>query len=94
MTGRSELHLTGGGDPFPGCVIHLNSPDAWLFLREIRPFTLNGSFLGRIRVNGANASTSTNVRVVQHGVGTVVIPHGPAFTPLTIHQRAPHRRNR
>jgi autotransporter-associated beta strand protein len=85
MTGRSELHLTGTGDPLPGCVIHLNSPDAWLFLREIRPFTVNGSFLGRIRVNGTNANSGTNVRVVQHGIGTVVIPYGPSFTPLTIH---------
>lgn len=85
MTERSELIVTGTGDPLPGCIIHLNSPDAWLFLREIRPFTVNGSFLGKIRVNGANASTSTNVRVVQHGMGTVVIPQGPAFTPLSIH---------
>lgn len=85
MTGRSELMVTGTGDPLPGCIIHLNSPDAWLFLREIRPFTVNGSFLGKIRVNGANASTSTNIRIVQHGMGTVVIPHGPTFTPLTIH---------
>lgn len=84
MTGRSELHLTATGDPFPGCVIHLNSPDAWLFVDETRPFTFNGSYLGRIRVNGASANTSTNVRVVQHGMGTLVIPHGPSFTPLTI----------
>lgn len=85
MTGRSELDLTGSGDPLAGCLIHLNSPDAWLFLRGIRPFTVSGSFLGRIRVNGANANTPTNVRVVQHGGGTVVIPHGPSFTPLAIH---------
>jgi len=85
MSGRSELHLTGSGDPLAGCVIHLNSPDAWLFLRETRPFTFNGSFLGRVRVNGASASTATNVRVVQHGLGTVVIPHGPLIQPLTIH---------
>ena len=85
LSGRAELHLTGTGDPMAGCVIHLNSPDAWLFLREIRPFTVNGSFLGRIRVNGVNANTATNVRVVQHGVGSVVIPHGPSIRPLTIH---------
>ncbi len=90
MSGRSELHITDPGDPIPGCVIHLNSPDSWLFFSSIRPFTANASFLGRIRVNGANASTSTNVRVVQYGVGTVVIPHGPSFTPLTIHSERRH----
>jgi hypothetical protein len=68
MTGRSELIVTGTGNPLPGCIIHLDSPDAWLFLREIRPFTLNGSFLGKVRVNGADASTRTNVRIVHHGM--------------------------
>lgn len=85
MTGRSELNITGTGDPIPGCVIHLNSPDSWLFFSGIRPFTANASFLSRVQVNGVSANTSTNVRVVQYGVGTVVIPHGPSFTPLTIH---------
>lgn len=80
LSGRSELHVTGSGDPIPGSIIHLNSPDSWLFFTSIQPFTVNGSFLGRIRVNGATATTSTNVRVVQHANGSVVIPHGPGFT--------------
>lgn len=84
MTGRSELHITGTGDPLPGCVIHLNSQDAWLFVRNIRPSVVNSTLLGRVRVNGANAALNTNVRVVQYELGTVVIPHGPAFTPLQI----------
>ncbi|MEX1116646.1 MAG: glycosyl hydrolase [Akkermansiaceae bacterium] len=84
MSGRSELHVTGSGDPIPGSIIHLNSPDSWLFFTSIQPFTVSGSFLGRIRVNGTTAATATNVRVVQHANGSVVIPHGPGFTPLTI----------
>jgi len=84
LSGRSELHVTSGGDPITGTIIHLNSPDSWLFFNRIQPFTVSGSFLGRIRINGAAAATSTNVRVVQHGNGTVVIPHGPSFTPLTL----------
>ena len=35
MTGRAELRVTGTNDPLPGCVIHLNSPDAWLLLPAI-----------------------------------------------------------
>jgi autotransporter-associated beta strand protein len=84
LSGRAELHITGSGDPIPGSIIHLNSPDSWLFLTRIQPFTVNGSFLSRIRVNGSAAGTSTNVRVVQYGNGAVVIPHGPSFTPLTL----------
>lgn len=84
MTGRSELHITGTGDPLPGCVIHLNSQDAWLFIRNLRPSVVNSTLLGRLRVNGANAVLNSNVRVVQYELGTVVIPHGPVFTPLQI----------
>ncbi len=84
MTGRSELIITGTGDPIPGCVIHLNSPDAWLFMRSFRPSAVNTTFLSRIRVNGANAVLNTNVRIVQYEAGTVVIPHGPTYKPLQI----------
>ena len=85
VTGRAELRLTGSGDPFPGSVVHLNSSDAWLVLSEVRPFTFQGSFLQRVRVNGAPADPAVNVRLVQHGLGTAVVPHGPAVRPLTIH---------
>jgi hypothetical protein len=85
MTGRSELHITGRDtDPMPGTQIQLNSPDAWLFLRHVRPSVVNSSFLGRIRVNGALAANNQNVRVVQHGMGTVVIPHAPGQVVLEV----------
>src|SRR5688572_30730621 len=55
LTGRSELRITAAANPFPGCVIHLNSPDAWLLLPNIRPSVVAPSYLGPLRVNGANA---------------------------------------
>jgi hypothetical protein len=84
MTGRAELRITGSGDPIPGCVIHLNSPDAWLLMVNISPSQVSSTFLGRVRVNGADAVHDLNCRVVQYAQGTVVIPHGPAFAPLEI----------
>ncbi|MES2474968.1 MAG: LamG-like jellyroll fold domain-containing protein [Verrucomicrobiota bacterium] len=84
MSGKAELTLTGGGDPIPGCVIHLNSPDAWVFFPAIRPSAVNASLLSRFRVNGSIASLTTNTRVVQFWSGTVVIPHGPDFKPMEI----------
>ena len=84
LTGRAELNITGTGDPIPGCTIHLNSDDAWFFMRNIRPSAVNTTFLSRIRVNGANAVLNTNVRVVQYEKGTVVIPHGPNFAPMQV----------
>lgn len=82
MTGRSELFVTGTGTPLAGSTIHLNSADAWLFLPAIKPSVVSSTLLGQVVVNGSAAVSGSNVRVVQYGVGTVVIPHGPSFQPL------------
>jgi len=84
LSGRAELRVTGAGDPLPGCVIHLNSPDAWLRLDAISPSTANSTFLGRVRVNGANAVLNSNVRVVQYAQGAVIIPQAQDFAPLEV----------
>src|SRR5437870_4171148 len=84
MSGRAELRITGTGDPIPGCVIQLNSPDAWLLMTGILPSQAASTFLSRVRVNGANAALDGNCRVVQYGQGAVVIPQGPDFAPLEI----------
>src|SRR4051812_2249030 len=84
MTGRSGLHITGTGDPISGSTFNLNSPDAWLYLDNILPSTVSSAFLSRVRVNGAAAVNDTNVRLTQFGLGAVVIPHSPAYTPLEV----------
>lgn len=84
MTGRSELRITGTGTPLSGSIIHLNSPDAWLFMTQIRPSVVNSSHLSQIRVNGAAAALNTNCRIVQYGSGTVVIPHASSHSPLQV----------
>ena len=86
LSGKSELRITGTGDPIPGCTVSLNSPDAWFFMTEIAPSTVASTFLSRVRVNGAPAVLDSNVRVVQHGSGAVVIPHAPGFAPLTVYE--------
>lgn len=84
MTARSELWITSSNDPLPGCVIHLNSADAWLFLPAIRPSVVASTYLNRIQVNGAAAVAGGNVRVVEHGMGAVVIPHPPGYQPVQV----------
>ncbi len=84
MTGKSELHITGTGDPISGCTINLNSADAWFFMDNLQPSTVAATFLGRVRVSGAAAVLDTNVRVVQFAVGTVVIPQPPDFAALEV----------
>jgi len=84
MSGRAELRITGTNDPIPGCVIHLNSPDAWLLMTRILPSQAASTFLSRVRVNGANAVLGSNVRVVQYAQGAAVIPQTPEFSPLEV----------
>ncbi len=90
LSGRCELWVTNSATPLSGCLIHLNSPDAWLFLSGVKPSVVVSTYLSQVRVNGAIAAADNNVRVVQHGaLGTVVIPHAAAFQPLQVF-REPH----
>jgi autotransporter-associated beta strand protein len=84
MSGQSELRVTAASDPIPGCVFHLNSPDAWFFLPGIRPSVVASTYLSQVRVNGANAVSGANVRVVGYAMGTVIIPHASSFQPLQV----------
>jgi autotransporter-associated beta strand protein len=83
MTGRSELHITGAASPVTGSTFNLNSQDAWLFFDNVKPSVVNSTYRPQIFVNGAAAVIGTNVRIVQFGMGTVVIPHASTFQPLT-----------
>ncbi len=84
LTGHSELHLTGGGDPIPGCTIHLNSEDGWVFFHNVLPSATVSNLLPKFRVNGTQAVVDSNVRVVQHLRGSVVIPHPADYRPLRV----------
>ncbi|TWT85408.1 Glycosyl hydrolase catalytic core [Posidoniimonas polymericola] len=83
LTGRSELHLTSATNPLTA-EVRLNSPDAWLFFENVKPTEVMSDYLMNVRVNGAAAFAGINVRVVQHGVGTVVIPQDYRFVPLEV----------
>lgn len=78
-----ELHVTGPDDPISGSTFLFTSPEAWLFLDQIPPSIVASRFLKRMKVNGADADMEKNIRVVQHGSGSVIIPHGPDFPAMT-----------
>ena len=84
LAGKAELHVTGTGDPIPGCVVNLTTVDAWFFLENIAPSVVASTFLSRVRVSGAAAVLDGNARVVQFALGTVVIPQGPGFAPMEV----------
>ncbi|RYD34299.1 MAG: hypothetical protein EOP85_19965, partial [Verrucomicrobiaceae bacterium] len=85
LKGASELHITGGDDPVTGSTFNFTSPDAWLFFDNIPPSVVASKLMGRFLVNGKKASEGKNLRVVQHGPGTVLIPHPQDFTAMTAH---------
>ena len=80
----TELHVTGTGDPAVGSTFDFTAPDGWLFLDNIAPSAVASKFLGRMRVNGARAVLDSNIRVVQYGPGTVVIPHPRDYPAMTV----------
>ena len=84
LSGRSELHVTATNNPIPGCLINLNSSDAWFFMDNLQPASVVSSQLGQITVNGAAAVANSNVRVVEYAMGAVVIPQAPGFLPLEV----------
>lgn len=84
----TELRVTGDGDPIAGSVFHFEAADGWLFFEKIPPSVVVEKFLDRFLVNKRRAEADGNIRVVRHGAGSVVIPHGPGFPALTVHAGA------
>ena len=86
LGGPMEVHVTGTGDPITGSSFNFTSPDGWLFLDNIAPSVVASKYLDRMLVNGRKAALKTNIRVVQHGDGAVVIPHEPDFPAMTVYE--------
>jgi len=90
MSNRCELRVTSSASPITGCLINLNSTDAFFVLQNVNPSTLVSTYLPQLRINGAVAVVDGNCRVVQCGaLGAIVLPHAPSFQPLTIFSQ-PH----
>lgn len=85
MSGRCELWVTNASTPLSGCLVNLNSIDAWMFLPGVKPSVVVSTYLGQVDVNGVAAVADSNCRVVQYGQnGAIVIPQAPGFQPLTV----------
>lgn len=89
VTGRCELRLTGAPQPLPGSTVSLDSPDAYLVFTSIRPSVVATTLLSRVQIARAAAVVGGNCRVVPYGDGTVIVPHGTSFRPLTLYS-GPH----
>lgn len=80
-----ELQLTSESSPLaPGVEVALNHTDAWLVFKEIKPSEVVENYLGQVKVNGAPFREGINGRIAIYAHGTVLIPHSPSFSPLTV----------
>jgi len=84
LKGPSELHITGNGEPLRGSSLVFTSPDAWLFFDRIQPSAVGSKLLDQMVVKGVRATLGLNVRIVQYGVGSVVIPHQADYPAMTL----------
>src|SRR5215471_232934 len=84
MSNRCELRLTDPAAPIAGCLINLNSTDAFFVLANVLPSAVVASYLSQVRIDGAAAVADSNCRVVQYGPGAVIVPHPASFQPLQV----------
>lgn len=84
LTGSAKVTLTGEGDPIANSAINFGSPDAWLILENVPPSKVTDGLLDRFFVDAVEGRLEHNLRVEAFGHGTVVMPHGPDYAPLTV----------
>lgn len=84
LSDRCELRVTAPTGTLSGCVISLNSSDAFLVLANVQP-ALAAGYLSQVRIHGAAAVANGNCRLAQYGGGgTMILPHVPSFQPLEV----------
>lgn len=81
---EGSRHVKVDAAQFAQGAFNFNSPDAWLFIEGLPPSKVLGGEMKRLFVTYEPAVDGANVRVVAHGDGSVVIPHGPKFPALTL----------
>ena len=60
--------------PFDGGSVNLSGEKAWLVFDNVRPSSVISTYLGNVKINGAQAVNGTNCRVEIYLRGAVVIP--------------------
>jgi hypothetical protein len=81
---EGDRHVKVDAAQFARGAFNFNSPDAWLFIEGLPASKVLDGQMNRLFVAYEPAVDGANVRVVAHGDGSVVIPHGPRFPALTL----------
>lgn len=79
-----ELHLISADSCLINSSVNLDHEDAWLFFDNVKPSVVISNYRSGIKINGTTLTVGGNGRVAIFGNGTVVMPFGSSFKPLTI----------
>ncbi|WP_258104240.1 glycosyl hydrolase [Marinoscillum sp. MHG1-6] len=83
-----EWYILDDANPIPGSKLNLTSENIWIYFPNVLPQTLYDKYFPNITINGQAAVPDQNVRLVQHGVGSVIIGHPSTYQPLTVYSGA------
>ncbi|MFB6343990.1 glycosyl hydrolase [Saccharicrinis sp. FJH62] len=80
-----EYHITNSKNALTNSTVDLTNVDAWLFFDNMRPTEVVAKYRTSIKINGNTLTDGTNGRVAIYKLGTVIMPHGSDFKPLTVY---------
>ncbi len=80
-----ELHLMSIDNPLTNSTVNLKHEGAWLFFDNIKPSGVIANYSSAIFINDVVLNPGVNARVAIYASGTVVMPHGPGYQPLTVY---------
>lgn len=79
-----ELHLVSSDSCLVNSFVNLDHEDAWLFFDNVKPSDVISQYRSDIKISGTTLTVGGNGRVAIYGNGTVVMPFGSTFKPLTV----------
>ncbi len=80
-----EFHIKTSRTALLNSTVNIEHEDAWLFFDNIRPAEVLSDYRTSIFINGEVLNNGANGRVAIYGHGTVILPHGYSFKPLTVY---------
>lgn len=76
--------ITGTSNALTGS-INITNQKAVVLFQNIKPATVIGSYLSKIKINGTTAQNGTNCRVAIYRHGAIVLPYSNNTQPLTVY---------
>ncbi|HKJ42675.1 MAG TPA: glycosyl hydrolase, partial [Sunxiuqinia sp.] len=81
-----EFHIKNSSNAVQNSTITINNEDAWVFFDNVRPQDVITNYASSIHIGAGVLNPGTNGRVAIYAHGTVVMPYGAGFKPLTVYK--------